>query len=218
MHSQEPNTTKKQKNRTKNQCTIGTPSTFVDRLDKGFDVAFLAENEGNGREIHIGRKGRINWDSSRIVASVFQTPQAIEEDSENVASLSVDAVVQVGEYSTHSLRIRPAAVLSCNARIRQRWICSEKQFIEKGIELKNLRDTKRGRKEGEGNKKELTFDSARLLWGWHLSAMTLHDRCPPRLRGLIVISLGVTVRNKLEKSRTVLATWPWSIPLRHDLA
>lgn len=97
---------KQEKIKTSSKPHTIKPLTFVDRLDEGFDVAFLAENEGCGRAVVcIARKWIINWDSGGIIASVLQTPQAIEENFENVAPLSVDAVIQVGEYSTHSLRI-----------------------------------------------------------------------------------------------------------------
>lgn len=47
------------------------------------------------------RRGRINGDPSGIVASVLQTAEAIEQDLENEAPISVDIVIQIGENPTH---------------------------------------------------------------------------------------------------------------------
>lgn len=53
-------------------------------------------------EIELRVRGRrINGDPGGIVASVLQTAEAIEQDLENEAPISVDIVIQIRENPTH---------------------------------------------------------------------------------------------------------------------
>lgn len=52
--------------------------------------------------IELRVKGRrINRDSGRIVASVLQTAEAIEQDLKNETPVSVDIIIQIRENPTH---------------------------------------------------------------------------------------------------------------------
>lgn len=49
----------------------------------------------------MARERIIDGDSGRIVASVFETTEAIEEDLEDVSSLFVRVEIEISEYPTH---------------------------------------------------------------------------------------------------------------------
>lgn len=51
----------------------------------------------------MARERIVDCDSGGIVASVFETTEAIEEDLENVSSLFVRVEIQIREDSTHSV-------------------------------------------------------------------------------------------------------------------
>lgn len=72
--------------------------TLVDGFDERLDVSFLAENEGR-REI---RGGTIDGNSGGVVASVLQSPETIEKHLKDITPLSVNIVIQVRKYPTHS--------------------------------------------------------------------------------------------------------------------
>ena len=82
--------------------------TLIDGFDKGLDVALSAKNKRGLRD--GGRRWWWNWiggiwidgDPSRIVASIFQTAEAIEENLKNIPPLFVHIVIQIRKYSTHS--------------------------------------------------------------------------------------------------------------------
>ena len=81
---------------------------MIDGFDKGLDVALSAKNKRGLRD--GGRRWWWNWiggiwidgDPSRIVASIFQTAEAIEENLKNIPPLFVHIVIQIRKYSTHS--------------------------------------------------------------------------------------------------------------------
>ena len=91
--------------------------TLIDGFDKGLDVALSAKNKRGLRD--GGRRWWWNWiggiwidgDPSRIVASIFQTAEAIEENLKNIPPLFVHIVIQIRKYSTHSFS--PSLSCSC---------------------------------------------------------------------------------------------------------
>lgn len=98
--------------------------TLIDGFDKGLDVALSAKNERGLRDGGtVGGRRRWNWiggigidgDPSRIVASVFQTAEAIEENLKNIPPLFVHIVIQIRKYSTHSSSpsLSSSSSLSC---------------------------------------------------------------------------------------------------------
>jgi hypothetical protein len=80
---------------------------MVDGFDKGLDVSLAAEDERRRRDDGFvgGRWGivvRVDGDAGWIVASVLQTPEAIEEHLQNVAPLLLHIEIQIRKYPTHS--------------------------------------------------------------------------------------------------------------------
>lgn len=70
--------------------------TLINRFDERFNVSFLTENKG--REIGI-----VDRDACGIVSTVLQSAEAIEENLQDVSSVSVHVVIQIRKYSTHFL-------------------------------------------------------------------------------------------------------------------
>lgn len=74
---------------------------MVDRFDEGFNVAFLSEDERR-REGGIGAiAARIDRNSSGIIAPILEAAEAVEQHFQNVAPLSTDVEIQVGENPAH---------------------------------------------------------------------------------------------------------------------
>lgn len=77
--------------------------TLIDGFDERFDVSFLTENQRRRRKRELRRRGIVDCDACGIVSAVLQSPQAIEENLQDVLSLSVEVVIQIRKYSTHFL-------------------------------------------------------------------------------------------------------------------
>lgn len=75
--------------------------TLIDGFDERFDVSFLTENQRRRRKRELRRRGIVDCDACGIVSAVLQSPQAIEENLQDVLSLSVEVVIQIRKYSTH---------------------------------------------------------------------------------------------------------------------
>ena len=77
----------------------GRHKTFIDELDERLDVALLAKNKGTRGDGEIrgnrieGRESRINGYACRIITTVLQTAQPIEEKLKDVTPFPVHIVV-----------------------------------------------------------------------------------------------------------------------------
>lgn len=72
------------------------------------DLPFLPEHQGDqgtpreiAPEIGAGRGVRVDRDTGRVVPSILQATEAIEEEFEDVPPLSMDVVVEVSEDPAH---------------------------------------------------------------------------------------------------------------------
>lgn len=67
-------------------------ATLVDRFNERLDVSLFAKDK---------RDRIVDWNASGIVATVLQATEAIEEDFQDVSSLSVHPEIQIRKYPAH---------------------------------------------------------------------------------------------------------------------